>query len=58
MAGPLRNITTRGVKEEQIIKIVEFIDRVITNRDNETVIDEVRTEINEMMNKYPLYSNQ
>jgi len=51
-------ITTRGVKEDEIIKIVEFIDRVITNRDDEAVIDEVRAEINEMMNKYPLYSNQ
>ena len=51
-------ITTRGVKEDEIIKIVDFIDRVISNRDNEAVIDEVRTEINEMMNKYPLYSNQ
>jgi glycine hydroxymethyltransferase len=49
-------ITTRGVKEDEIIKIVEFIDRVITNRDDEVVIDEVRTEINEMMNKYPLFS--
>ena len=48
-------VTTRGVKEEEIIKIVEFIDRVITNRDDEGVIDEVRTEINEMMNKYPLF---
>jgi glycine hydroxymethyltransferase len=51
-------ITTRGVKEAEIVKIVEFIDRVITNRDNEEVIDQVRTEINEMMNKYPLFSNQ
>jgi glycine hydroxymethyltransferase len=51
-------VTTRGVKEDEIVKIVEFIDRVITNRDDETVIDEVRAEINEMMNKYPLYSNQ
>ena len=48
-------ITPRGVKEQEIIKIVEFIDRVITNRDNEEVIDDVRTEINEMMNKYPLF---
>jgi glycine hydroxymethyltransferase len=51
-------VTTRGVKEDEIIKIVEFIDRVITNRDDEAIIDEVRAEINEMMNKYPLYSNQ
>ncbi|MGB0888407.1 MAG: serine hydroxymethyltransferase [Vicingaceae bacterium] len=49
-------ITTRGVKEAEIVKIVEFIDRVITNRDDEAVIDAVRTEINEMMNKYPLFA--
>ena len=48
-------VTTRGVKEDEIVKIVEFIDRVISNRDNQEVIDEVRTEINEMMNKYPLF---
>ncbi len=51
-------ITTRGVKEEEIVRIVELIDKVISNRDNEGVIDEVRSEVNEMMNKYPLYSNQ
>ncbi len=49
-------ITTRGLKEEQIVKIAEQMDRVISNRDNETVIDEVRAEINEMMSKYPLFS--
>lgn len=49
-------ITTRGVKEEQIVKIVELIDRVIMNRDDEAIINEVRTEVNEMMNKYPLFS--
>ena len=51
-------ITSRGVKEAEIVRIVEFIDRVIANRDDEAIIDEVRTEINEMMNKYPLFSNQ
>lgn len=51
-------ITTRGVKEDEIVKIVELLDRVITNRDNENIIKEVKTEINEMMSKYPLYSNQ
>ena len=51
-------VTTRGVKEKQIIKIAELIDRVITNRANETVINEVRAEVNKMMSKYPLYSNQ
>jgi len=51
-------ITTRGVKEDEVVKIVELLDRVITNREDEAVIDEVRAEVNEMMNKYPLYSNQ
>jgi len=50
-------ITTRGVKEEQIVKIVELMDRVIMNRNNETIIDEVREEINTMMNQYPLFNN-
>ncbi len=49
-------ITTRGIREPEIIKIIELLDKVITNRDNENVIDEVRTEINKMMNKYPLFS--
>jgi len=49
-------VTTRGVKEAEIVRMVELIDKVITNRDDEVIIDEVRTEVNEMMNKYPLFS--
>ena len=49
-------ITTRGVKENEIVKIVELLDRVISNRDDENIIEEVRTEVNKMMNKYPLFS--
>lgn len=49
-------ITTRGVKEAEIVKIVELLDRVITNRDNETIIEEVRDEVNELMEKYPLFN--
>jgi len=49
-------ITTRGVKENEIVKIVELLDKVITNRNDESIIEEVRTEVNEMMNKYPLFS--
>ena len=49
-------ITTRGVKEAEIVKIVELLDRVITNKDNETIIEEVRDEVNELMEKYPLFN--
>jgi len=49
-------ITTRGVKEAEIVKIVELIDKVIMNRDSETIIEEVKAEVNKMMSKYPLFS--
>jgi glycine hydroxymethyltransferase len=48
-------ITTRGLKEDQMPKIVEFIDEVISNIDNEDKITKVRNEVNEMMASYPLF---
>jgi len=48
-------ITTRGVKEAEVIKIVELIDKLISNRDNESVIKEVKKEVNTLMSQYPLF---
>jgi len=48
-------ITTRGVKEDEIVKIVDLLDRVISNRDNEAAIKEVKAEVNALMNQYPLF---
>ncbi|MCB0402203.1 MAG: serine hydroxymethyltransferase [Flavobacteriales bacterium] len=48
-------ITTRGLKEDAVIRIVALIDKVITNKDNEAVREEVRAEVNEMMGQYPLF---
>ncbi len=47
-------ITTRGIKEEGIKQIVEWIDKVIRNIDNEEVINDVKHQVNEMMSQYPL----
>ncbi len=49
-------ITTRGAKEELMVKIADLIDRVLNNADNEEVIKEVRLEVNEMMNEYPMFA--
>ncbi len=49
-------ITTRGAKEDLMEKIAELIDRVLTNADNEEVIRDVRLEVNEMMNEYPMFA--
>ncbi len=49
-------ITTRGLKEEQMDKIVDMIDRVLNDPDNEQNIAEVRKEVNQMMSNYPLFA--
>jgi glycine hydroxymethyltransferase len=36
--------------------IAGLIDRVLTNADDENVIKEVRQEVNEMMNEYPMFA--
>lgn len=49
-------ITTRGIKEREIKIIVELIDQVISNINNEEVILNVRTKVNNMMRDYPLFA--
>ena len=49
-------ITTRGLKEDQMGKIVEMIDEVISDVDNESVIMKVGEEVKRMMAPYPLFS--
>ncbi len=48
-------ITTRGFKEADCLKTIEWIDRVISNPENEAVINEVRKEVNQFMAQFPLY---
>jgi glycine hydroxymethyltransferase len=50
-------ITTRGVEKNEIAKIVELIDRVLTNIDNDDVIAEVKKEVNELMSHRPLFKS-
>ena len=49
-------VTTRGMKEEDMKKIVDFIDDVLMNHEDETKIASVKTAVNEWMTKFPLYS--
>jgi len=48
-------ITTRGMKEDDMIKVVDYIDQVLMNTDDEGVINHVKSEINNWMNTFPLY---
>jgi glycine hydroxymethyltransferase len=48
-------ITTRGLKEKEMVEIVELIDSVIVNHQDETFLSGVRKTVNELMAKHPLY---
>jgi glycine hydroxymethyltransferase len=49
-------ITTRGLKEKHMEKIVDLIDEVITKPDSTANAKKVSQKVNEMMGKYPLYA--
>ena len=49
-------ITTRGVKENTIVQIVDLIDKVIMNIDDKKSIESVRKKVNELMNEYPMFA--
>ena len=49
-------ITTRGLKEEQMPVIVDMIDEVISDIENENVIESVKKRVNTMMADYPLFA--
>ncbi|MDR5590796.1 serine hydroxymethyltransferase [Christiangramia sp. SM2212] len=48
-------VTTRGLKEDDMKKIVNLIDRVITNIDNDSELEKVKDEVNAMMQDLPLF---
>ena len=49
-------ITTRGVKEDKMGLIVELIDQVLHAPEDETNINKVREQVNNMMKQYPLFA--
>ena len=49
-------ITTRGAKEDLMVKIAELIERVLNTPEDETVIAAVRAEVNGIMKDYPLFA--
>lgn len=48
-------VTTRGLKEEQMIEIASLIDKTLKNHNNENVLNEIKNQVIELMGKYPLY---
>lgn len=49
-------ITTRGIKENTIPEIVELIDQAIINWDNDDKLNEIKKNVNLLMNKFEIFS--
>ncbi len=48
-------LTTRGMKEEEMKLIAKMISRVVKNIDNDKIIKEVKEEVRELCEQFPLY---
>ncbi|KQS35450.1 serine hydroxymethyltransferase [Pedobacter sp. Leaf194] len=48
-------ITTRGLKETEMEKIVDLIDQVLTNPDDEANLSAVKAEVERLVSAFPLY---
>lgn len=48
-------VTTRGLGESDMERIVDLIDRALQNHDRPTVQEEIKTEVNQWMDGFPLY---
>lgn len=49
-------ITTRGVKEAEIVQIVDYIDFVLSDIENESKIADIKDKVNAMMGHRPLFN--
>ncbi len=49
-------ITTRGLKQADCLKVVDWIDGILTDPENEELIANTRQEINAFMENFPLYA--
>ena len=49
-------ITTRGLKEDDMKKIIGYIDDCVTSHDDDAKLSAIKSEINQWMNTYPLFA--
>ena len=49
-------VTTRGMKEEEMLEIADLIAEALTNRTDEAVLNRVREKVRELTHRFPLPS--
>jgi len=50
-------VTTRGMKEAEMVKIARLIDKVLSNPKSEKTLREVRGAVKSLVKKFPLYKD-
>jgi len=48
-------ITTRGLKENDMQTVVDFLDKVLMNIDDASILTAVANDVHQFMNQFPLY---
>lgn len=49
------SVTTRGMKEKEMVTIARLIDKALRNTENESILEEVKNEVIELTKQFPLY---
>jgi len=50
-------VTTRGMKEDEMKKIVELIDLTLSNPDSDELLTNISNEVHELCENFPLYKD-
>lgn len=48
-------VTTRGLKEEDMGRIADLVDRVVNNHEDDAALEKVKQDVQQMMKDKPLY---
>ncbi|MEK7102322.1 MAG: serine hydroxymethyltransferase, partial [Patescibacteria group bacterium] len=48
-------LTTRGMKENEMRAVADFIDRAITGWQDDGVLDKIKEEVKTLTKNFPLY---
>ena len=48
-------ITTRGLKEEQMKNVANWIVEALKNHDNESKLQEIKSEVEKLCKEFPVY---
>jgi glycine hydroxymethyltransferase len=50
-------VTTRGMKEAQMLMIADLIDRCVLNRGHETELEKIRSDVEHLAQQFPIYTD-